>query len=322
VVPEFKTLTLRLIPETSTLVAALKNKEIDAAPWVDAEQIADLKAAGVATEVSPVGGNILMVDWGGMVIPADKRYDANIHNKDPWVDPKIRRAMALSIDREAICKAIYSGFAEPASVPLSSAEMGKYQYPYDLAAARQLLKDAGYPNGFSFKAVSYQMPGTSEMPRLLEALAAYWQQIGLDPKITVIDYDTYNSKNFMTAKTAGNISLWRNGVSGDMLTKAESILFPNGMQVGFQDEGSYAIYKDNPKATVEERSAIVDKLNQYYYDNVGPIPVVRAGYCFAWNPDKILPWPHADGSQPTFYEYVRHAQPLNTFRLFTPMPGR
>ena len=70
--------------------------------------------------------------------------------------------------------------------------MEKYQYPYDPAAARQLLKDAGYPNGFSFKAISYKLPTSPESPRIMEALAGYWQQIGLDPKITIIDYATYN----------------------------------------------------------------------------------------------------------------------------------
>ena len=85
---------------------------------VPAEQLADLKAAGVAVEVSPVGGSILMVALGGMVIPEDKRYDAAYHNKDPWVDSRVRKAMAIAIDREAICKAIYAGFAEPVGVPL------------------------------------------------------------------------------------------------------------------------------------------------------------------------------------------------------------
>jgi len=45
---------VRLVPETSTLVAALKNKEIDMAS-VPADQMMDLKAAGLAVELSAVG---------------------------------------------------------------------------------------------------------------------------------------------------------------------------------------------------------------------------------------------------------------------------
>ena len=60
-----------------------------------------------------------------------------------------------------------------------------------------------------------------------------------------------------------------------MLSKAELYFFPNVVSPFYEDEGSYAIFRDNPKDTIEERLVIVDKLNQYYYDKVGPIPVVR-----------------------------------------------
>jgi len=108
----------------------------------------------------------------------------------------------------------------------------------------------------------------------------------------------------------------------DSLSRAEMGLMPNASAVLFQDEASYAIWNQGPKATLEERNACMDKLNQYYYENVGPVPVVRIGRCFAWNPDKILPWPHHESANPLYCEYVRHAQPLNTFRLFDPWPGR
>ena len=321
VVPEFKTLTTRLVIEASTLIAALKTKEIDMS-MVPAAQLSDLKASGVTVEASSLGGTLLAVSLGGMVLPDDRRYDAAVHNKDPWTDVRVRKAMAISIDRAAICKAIYADYAQPASVPLFSADMDKYQYPYDPASAKQLLKDAGYPNGFSFNAISTPGGTSAESPRIMEALAAYWQQIGLDPKITVIDYNTYYSKNIVLCKTAGNVALVPNSAIADMLAKAEIFLFPNGAQVINQDAGSYAIYKNNPKMTFEERDALVNKLNQYYYENYIPISVLRNGFCFAWNSDKISPWPHHDSIRPLYFEYIRHAQPLNTFRLFSPWPDR
>jgi ABC-type transport system substrate-binding protein len=321
VVPEFKTMTVRLISEIATLSAALKNKEVDLSQ-ITSQQVADLKASGVAVEVSPVGGQIMVTGFGGMIISADKRYDAAYHNKDPWVDARVRKAMAISIDRAAICKAIYAGYADPVSVPLLATGIEKYQYPYDPATAKQLLKDAGYPNGFSFQVISSTLPASVEAPRIMEALAGYWQQIGLGPKINVINYNTYYSKNIVPCKTAGDVSLVQIGSTADMLTKAEVFLVPNATNVVYLDEGSFAIYRDNPKLTMEERLVVVDKLNQYYFENAGPIPVIRNGYCFAWNSDKILPWPHYDSTKPLYLEYVRHAQPLNTFRLFSPWPDR
>jgi peptide/nickel transport system substrate-binding protein len=321
-VPEFKTLTARLITETSTVVAALKNKEIDLSR-VTAEQLVSLKAAGVAVEVSPLGGNILMVGLGGMVVADDTRYDAAYHNKDPWVDQKVRKAMAIAIDREAICKAIYAGFADPASVPLFSKDMDQYQYPYDPAAARQLLKDAGYPDGFSFKVMSYVHQASQEAPRIAEALAAYWQEIGLDPQITVVDWSTYYTRNIGRCKTAGEVWIMPIGAIADMLTKAQIFLIPNAVQTVYQDDGSAAIYNGISKnATFEERAAAVDKLNQYYFENACPIPVVRNGFFFAWNADKVSAWPHVESTMPLYLEYLRHAQPLNTYSAFRPWPDR
>jgi peptide/nickel transport system substrate-binding protein len=323
VVPEFKTLTIRLIPETSTQIAALKNKEIDVAINLPAEQLPSLKAAGMAVEASTTGGYILTISMGGMIVPEDKRYDAAIDNKDPWADPRVRKAMAISIDRAGICKAIYAGYAQPIGVPLLKLGAEKYQYPYDPAAAKQLLKDAGYPNGFSFKFMSYATPGSPEVPRIVEAVASYWQQIGLDPKITAIDQPTFNSKYIYTGKSAGTLSVGVLSLVADQMSKAELYLLPNVVSPFFEDAGSYAIYKAmSPNATFEERSAAVDKLNQYYYETNGPIPIVLSGYNYAWNPDKVAPFPHPVSSHPSYFEYVRHAKPLNTFRLFSPYPDR
>ena len=321
VVPEFKNLTVRLIAETSTLVAALKTKEIDLAQ-IPVDQIADLENAGVTVEVSPWGGTTTSVCMGGMILPEDKRYDAAIHNKDPWVDTRVRKALAISIDREAICKTIYAGYAKPAGVPYNKPGSEQYQYPYDPAAAKQLLKDAGYPNGFSFKLISNAKPGYPENPRVAEALAGFWQAIGLDPKIVVIDYATYNSKHRAIGKTAGELSIDSDSTIADILTKVELYYMPNVSSPYYQDEASYAIYKESPNATIEQRFAKAEKLIKYYFENVGPVPLVVVGYCFAWNSDKIGPFPHNISSSPLFLEYVRHTQPLNTFRLFTPIPGR
>jgi ABC-type transport system substrate-binding protein len=321
VVPEFKNVTLRLIPETSTLIAALKTGEVDLAQ-VPADQLSDLKTSGLAVEVNPVGGTVLVAGLGGMVIPEDTRYDPAIHNKDPWSDPRVRKAMAMAIDRQALCDALLAGFGNPASVPLYTAAANKYQYPYDPAAGRQLLKDAGYPDGFSFRIISSVMASFPGAPQVAEALAGYWQQIGLKPEIATIDYNTYLTKNIGKCQTAGDVWLNIISVIADELNKAETFLMPNVNQLTYSDTGSFAIYRDNPKSNFEERNALVDKLNQYYFDNVGPIPLFRNAYYFAWNSEKISPFIHEASARPLYLEYVRHAQPLNTFRLFNPWPGR
>ena len=320
VVPEFKILTLLLVPEVSTVVAMLKTKEIDLAA-VPAEQLSDLKAGGLSTEVSSVGGCILGLVWGGICIPEDSRYDASYYNKDPWVDVRVRKAMSLAIDRQAICKAVFAEGAIPTGATLFSQDMDKYQYPYDPAAARQLLKEAGYPGGFSFKAISYELRGVPETPRLMEALAGYWQQIGLDPQITPVDYTAYSvGRNAL--KIAGEVSIMQVTMRADMLDYCALHFMPDCIVYQFQDEESFVIWQEgSEKVNIDERNTCVDKLNQHFYENFNG-SIVKKSYCYAWNPATISPFPHSGADAPMYLEYVRHTQPLNTFRLFTPWEGR
>ncbi len=321
VVPEFKTITVRQMQEQSSIIAALKNHEIDLSE-VAASQLADLKNAGLGVEVNPVGGSIVLMSLGGMIIPLDERYNAAIDNKDPWADQRVRKAMALAIDRQAICNSIYAGLTKPAGAPLLTLTSEKYQYPYDPATAKQLLKDAGYPDGFSFTAVSSVNPLSAEAPQVMEAVCGFWEQIGLKPKITNIDYNYYYNNNIVMRKTAGQVYITPINSIADQLTKFEQSFLPIAATVTYEDQGAYDIWNTSSKATLEERLAVTDKLNQYFYDNVGPIPVVRTSHCFAWNPATVLPWPHVESAQPLYLEYVRHAKPLNTFRLYDVWPGR
>ena len=322
VVPEFKYVIARIIPEISTTVAMLKTGEVDLSP-VSSEQMADLKAAGLATEASKAGGVNFQITWGGLAIPEDKRYNADYHNKDPWVDMRVRKAMTIAIDRQAICDAIFKGGAFPTGVPLFTPDMEKYKYPFDQAAAKQLLVEAGYPDGFKFDVYSYVLTGVWETPRVMEALAGYWQQIGLKPNIVSTDRPTFDGKHRKPLKMAGELSPMRLSSEGDFLDNGLVFFIPNAPASIFMDEGSYAIWKEGSvKVDLSERAKYADKLQKYWFENYGPLPVVRIVYSYAWNSKKIAPFPHSMSDSPYYLEYVRHAQPLNTFRLFSPWPDR
>jgi peptide/nickel transport system substrate-binding protein len=68
----------------------------------------------------------------------------------PLDNPKVRQAISMAIDRDTLAKAAYSGFAKGSLTPYPSAAGAEPTNPYtfDPAAAKQLLAEAGFPNGF------------------------------------------------------------------------------------------------------------------------------------------------------------------------------
>ena len=71
----------------------------------------------------------------------------------------------------------------------------------------------------------------------MEALVGYWQQIGLDPKITIIDYAVYTKNNLHTLKTAGDIYLLRISPGADVLGRVELSFMPGSVGALYMDQG-------------------------------------------------------------------------------------
>lgn len=103
----------------------------------------------------------------------------------PLSDKRVRQALSMAIDRQAIADGPYAGLAVPA-VGAFTFSPGSENYVYDVEGAKKLLADAGYANGFPLK-VSY---GTSRPGPVVEKSAAIlrsqWAEIGVDVSLDVI----------------------------------------------------------------------------------------------------------------------------------------
>ncbi|MFZ9702949.1 MAG: ABC transporter substrate-binding protein [Candidatus Limnocylindrus sp.] len=125
---------------------------------------------------------------------------------DPFEKLEVRKAVALALDRQRIIDNFYPGGSEVAShftpCSIEYACEGEAWYDQDLAAAKQLLKDAGYANGFKTK-LSYRdvvrgylpVPGT-----VATDIQAQLKEIGIDVTIEVVE-----STAFLDAASAGTL---------------------------------------------------------------------------------------------------------------------
>ena len=103
---------------------------------------------------------------------------------EPLGDVRVRKALNFGTDRERVNQLLMGGKSEPAVglVPSDNrlyAEDLASAYPYDVQKAKDLLKEAGYPNGLNFRAVV--LPNESKH---FEILQAQWKEIGVNMELT------------------------------------------------------------------------------------------------------------------------------------------
>ena len=111
----------------------------------------------------------------------------NVQQK-PFDNPKVRQAIAYAINKEALAKVAFNGYAEPAAgvVPPGveyAAKLGPW--PYDVARAKQLLKEAGYPNGFETELWSAYNHSTAQ--KVTQFIQQQLQQVGIRTRITLLE---------------------------------------------------------------------------------------------------------------------------------------
>jgi peptide/nickel transport system substrate-binding protein len=325
VVPEFKNIIVQIVPEESTRVAMLKSGETDIAP-VTIQTLADLqKQKGITAEPWP-GGYTIWLCFGGMITPKDKGYKGGKgyieghHRTDPWKDKRVRQAMNLAIDREGIIKAIYKGVAR--SLPINFRLPGWDKlppFPYDPEKAKQLLAEAGYPNGFDFTvlAVPDFVPAVKH-PQVVQIAVANWEAIGLRPKIKPMDKASMIAMT-RARKDVGIIYMWKGAYFDSYSGQFSAKFYPGGNAIFFLTDEIIALV-DNYENEVDlkKRAAALVKLRDYLYDEVTTIPIMEAHELKAYRDAVVGEWPKTTNDRNHHLEYVRHPKPLNTWRLFTP----
>ncbi len=196
-----------IIEDPSTRIAALRTGKADhhQLSWDDAEDVIATAPDLVYTEVVATTPGLFFMDL----------------RKPPFSDIKVRRAMQIGVDQKAISDTYYSGHAEWYSFPLlpigehsdmwtdleDMPESVQELFGYDVDKAKELLAEAGYPNGFQTKVTCYNAPATVDMVAIF---VDYWEKIGVEVEIDAKEYSIWNS--IITAKSYEGMAV--RGLSG------------------------------------------------------------------------------------------------------------
>ena len=190
--PHFKRLVFLKVPEPATRMAMLRAGSVDVIE-IGGEYVEELKKVGVRTLLMP------NVSWVYVILggqwPSKPTYDPKV----PWAQPdaerarKVRLALNLAVDKQAIMQRVLGGLGTVVGSWLMypsdpwATDALKKPYPYDATKAKQLLAEAGYPNGFDVTMNLTAWPGRGYLPDVGEAVATYWEKIGVRVKRRPVD---------------------------------------------------------------------------------------------------------------------------------------
>ncbi len=138
------------IGNDATRVAALLSGEVDVMEPVPVQDIARVNASSNARVIT---GPELRTIFLGMDQKRDELLYSNVKGKNPFKDKRVRQAFYQAIDIEGIKTTVMRGASRPTALMIGpgingwTAEQDK-RLPYDVEAAKKLMAEAGYPNGF------------------------------------------------------------------------------------------------------------------------------------------------------------------------------
>jgi ABC-type transport system substrate-binding protein len=180
--------------EMKTAVNMLKGGKVDVVVNINGESAAELKAGGYVVKALPWNMEGLLPD--------------SLNADSVLADKRVRQAIEYAIDRPAIVKTLGHGYWHPLTQLATEAVYGYDPSvegrPYNPAKARQLLAEAGYPNGFRIKLIGGE--GT-ELLKVFTMVQTYLAEVGIKAEIEIADPALW--KQYRADKPWHNAMLFR-----------------------------------------------------------------------------------------------------------------
>ena len=258
--PAVKRLVFRVISDEATRLAALKRGEVDIVYSVRGELAEELqRTPGLTLKPAVIQGTF----W----VYFPDQWDS----KSPWHDRRLRLATSLAIDRPSINQALTLGHSRISGSIIPSTFEFFWPPPppvFNAARAKQILAEAGYPNGFD--AGEYFCD--SSYANLGEAVANNLQAVGIRVKLRPIEraafFSGYSEKKFK------NLIQGSSGAFGNAATRLEAFVVNGGAYV----YGSYpdldGLFQEQAgEMDRKRREAVLHRMQQLIHEKVVYAPI-------------------------------------------------
>lgn len=270
--PQVQRLIMRGVPEATTRLAMLKRQEADVAYGMYgavAEEIRRDPALKLQPTVPPTP------QW---MTFTSELYD----KKSPWADKRVRLAANLAFNREAVNEAETLGHSALTGsiIPRSFAyALPLEPYAYDPQKAKQLLREAGYGNGFDMGECSVGSVYTGVVEALVNDLAA----VGIKGKVRPFERAAFVAGH--KDRTFKNLAYQGSGTFGNAATRLEAFVYSQGAYSWLKDAEIDAWYEQQANTRdPKQREVLLHKIQRKLYDEVYFLPIWELGFICAAGP--------------------------------------
>ena len=216
--PEFAELNFKVIPEESTRIANFQTDQIDifAASPDSIPTLAEIDDTKFMSQAGSSESHLGIYGMWHEYVGTDKEregWDPDAPyisaNPDPtseeWEQArKVRQAMGLAIDREKLVRELLRGEGAPLAMwgwaSFEHRADPSWVWDYDPERAKQLLTEAGYPDGFEVE-LTPSIRGAPAEVEACEAVADMWQDVGINARLQRIPFNTLSEGQFARTNT-------------------------------------------------------------------------------------------------------------------------
>jgi peptide/nickel transport system substrate-binding protein len=296
--PQFKRMTLLLVPEQSTRLAMVRTGEASIAS-IGPEALKEVRAGGMKAVTVPGTMQAVYQFWG-LYRPEVKA--------SPLTDVRVREALSLAIDRQQIIDHVMLGEARmplPFTVYRYSIDVtiprwedwSKTALRYDPARAKKLLAEAGHANGFRLTFWNTALPGTPFMVQIGEAVAGFWEKLGVKVDMKGVEWGVFDPMGRGEQKgLVGTASMYRTAGRPEPSPRYITTLNSKGVQHLFGDpDNCPALCQEADKAyeaVVSERddarrTAATNRMIEVAANSWVVVPIVEGMGYWAVNPKRV-----------------------------------
>ena len=196
--------TFKILSNPAARVAALLSGDVQMIETVPTADIAKLSTDRNFALADKVTNRVIYVhlnQWNDKTVPFVTAKDGKALERNPFKDARVRKALSMAINRDAIAQRVMEGKAVPAGQLLPDSFYGTSRklkpLKYDPEGAKRLLAEAGYPNGF---ALTIHGPNNRYIndDKIAQAIAQFYSRAGIEAKV-----ETMPSSVYFTRATKG-----------------------------------------------------------------------------------------------------------------------